>query len=51
MVPALAVADKLTEPVPQRLPPVDELTVGKLLTLTSTKVRGEEVQPLLVAST
>ena len=51
MVPALAVAPKVTVPVPQRLAGVVAVRVGVAFTVAVTAVLVAEVQPLLVAST
>ena len=51
IVPALAVAPKVTVPVPQRDAGVVVATVGTVLTVAITAVRVAVVQPLLVAST
>ena len=50
-VPALAVAPKVTVPVPQRLAGVVAVTVGMAFTVAITAVLVAVVQPVLVAST
>ena len=50
-VPALAVAPKVTVPVPQRDAGVVVATVGIAFTVAATAVLVAVVQPLLVAST
>ena len=50
-VPALAVAPKVTGPVPQRLAGVVAVTVGMAFTVAMTAVLVAVVQPVLVAST
>ena len=50
-VPALAVAPKVTVPVPQTELGVVPLTVGKALTVATTALLFAVVQPLAVAST
>ena len=50
-VPALAVAPKVTVPVPQRLAGVVAVTVGMAFTVAMTAVLVAVVQPVLVAST
>ena len=50
-VPALAVAPKVTVPLPQTEPGVVPDTVGKALTVAITDVLVAVVQPLAVAST
>jgi hypothetical protein len=50
-VPALAVAPKVTVPVPQRLAGVVAVTVGIAFTVAMTAVLVAVVQPVLVAST
>ena len=51
MVPAEAVAPKVTVPVPQTEPGVVPVIVGILLTVATTEVLEAVVQPLFVAST
>ena len=51
MVPALAVAPKVTVPVPQELAGVFPVIVGIGLTVAITAVLDAVIQPLLVAST
>ena len=51
MVPALAVAPKVTVPVPQRLLSVVELILGIVFTVAITAVLLVVVQLLAVAST
>ena len=51
IMPELAVAPKVTVPVPQRLPGVVDVIVGSGLIVAKTDVLVGEVQPLLVAST
>ena len=50
-VPALAVAPKVTVPVPQTEPGVVPLTVGMALTVATTALLVAVVQPFAVAST
>ncbi len=50
-VPALAVAPKVTVPVPQTEPGVVPLTVGTALTVATTALLVAVLQPLAVAST
>ena len=50
-VPALAVAPKVTVPVPQTEPGVVPDTVGNALTVATTALLVAVVQPLAVAST
>ena len=50
-VPALAVAPKVTVPVPQTEPGVVPLTVGNALTVATTALLVAVVQPFAVAST
>ena len=50
-VPALAVAPKVTVPLPQTEPGVVPDTVGKAFTVAITDVLFAVVQPLAVAST
>jgi hypothetical protein len=51
IVPALAVAPNVKVPVPHLLAGVVPVIVGVVFTVAITAVRGEEVQPALVAST
>ena len=51
MVPAEAVAPRVTVPVPQTEPGVVPVIVGILLTVATTEVLEAVVQPLFVAST
>ena len=51
MVPPVAVADKATVPVPQRVPEVVPVILGVTLTVAATAVLDAVVQPLAVAST
>ena len=51
IVPALAAAPKVTEPMPQRLLSVVELILGMAFTVATTAVLLAVVQPLAVAST
>ena len=51
IVPADAVAPKVTVPVPQTLPGVVLLIVGAVFTVAITAVRAAVVQPFAVAST
>ena len=44
-VPALAVADKLTVPVPHRSPGVEPVTVGTVLMVAVTAVLAADVHP------
>jgi hypothetical protein len=50
MVPAAVVACSVPVPVPQMEAPVVELKVGIALTVATTAVLGEDVQPLLVTA-
>ena len=50
-VPALAVAPKVTVPVPQTEPGVVPLTVGSALNVATTALLLAVLQPLAVAST
>ena len=50
-VPALAVAPKVTVPVPHTEPGVVPLTVGRALTVATTALLLAVVQPFAVAST
>ena len=51
IVPAEAVAPRVTVPVPQVLPGVVPVIVGTVLTVATTAVLAAVVQPLFVAST
>ena len=51
IVPALAVAPKVTVPVPQRVAGVVPLILGIAFTVATTAVLLAVVHPLLVAST
>lgn len=51
MVPALAVALKLTVPVPHRLPAVTAVIVGMVLIVAVTAVLEADIQDPLTAST
>ncbi len=51
IVPAEAVAPRVTVPVPQMLPGVVPVIVGAVFTVAITAVLVAVVQPLLVAST
>ena len=51
IVPADAVAPKITVPGPQREPGVVPVMVGMLLTVAVTRVREAVVHPFAVAST
>ena len=50
-VPVLGTAEMVAEPGPQIEAGVEELIVGIGLTVATTEVLGEEVQPFKVAST
>jgi hypothetical protein len=51
IVPSVAVADKATVPVPQRVPEVDPVILGVTFTVAATAVLDAVAQPLMVAST
>ena len=51
MVPPEAVAESATEEVPQADAGVVPVIVGMVLIVATTETLGEEVQPLVVAST
>lgn len=50
IVPDEKVADKITEPFPQREAGVADVLVGRLVTVTSTGVRTEEQLPLTAST-